>query len=280
MSAAELPQQLALEWGDETARDADLSPMLAAQAVFCHPRANRQIQLPTCVVGYLFTHAKRRSIGLRITEEGLEVRAPRYCGAAELVRVLEERATWIHGQLLRQRERQALSREARIVWADGGTLPFLGATLTLRRGPQGHAQDPVSRSSAEPQTLWLSLPPQAGELQVRDVVQAWLKREALAHFTARLDHFAAILGVRWSGLKLSSAKSRWGSADQRGLIRLNWRLIHASPEIIDYVVVHELSHLREMNHSPRFWDVVAEVMPDYRQRVSRLHAWTVPSTGP
>jgi hypothetical protein len=83
------------------------------------------------------------------------------------------------------------------------------------------------------------------------------------HFAQRLNHFAPIVGVQWRRLSLSSARTRWGSARSDGSIRLNRHLFHLRPELLDYVVVHELSHLREMNHSPRFWAVVCSVLPDY-----------------
>lgn len=102
-----------------------------------------------------------------------------------------------------------------------------------------------------------------GPGQVRDAVQAWLMRDARRCFTERLDHFAPLLGVRWTQLRLSSARTRWGSARTGGSISLNWRLMHYRPAIIDYVVAHELSHLRVMDHSPRFWSVVESVVPDH-----------------
>jgi predicted metal-dependent hydrolase len=95
-------------------------------------------------------------------------------------------------------------------------------------------------------------------------------------FTQRLDHFAPALGVRWTQLSLSSAATRWGSAGADGRIRLNWRLIHFKPSVIDYVVAHELSHLRVMNHSPQFWETVASVMPDYREQQQTLKRETIP----
>ncbi len=88
-------------------------------------------------------------------------------------------------------------------------------------------------------------------------------RQAQAHFTQRLNHFAPLLGVQWRSLRLSSAQTRWGSAKSDGSIRLNWRLLHYRPAVIDYVVAHELAHLREMNHSAAFWRTVASVVPDY-----------------
>jgi predicted metal-dependent hydrolase len=87
--------------------------------------------------------------------------------------------------------------------------------------------------------------------------------QARDNFRQRLEHFAPQVGVQWKKLSLSNAGTRWGSARADGAIRLNWRLIHFRQEVIDYVVVHELSHLRVMDHSPRFWDAVRAVVPDY-----------------
>jgi len=118
--------------------------------------------------------------------------------------------------------------------------------------------------------LRLALPLNAEASQIRDAVQAWLMREGRALFEARLNFFAPQMGVQWRKLSLSNAGSRWGSARIDGAIRLNWRLIHLKPEAIDYVVVHELAHLREMNHSPAFWKVVAEILPDHVERRKAL----------
>jgi predicted metal-dependent hydrolase len=113
-------------------------------------------------------------------------------------------------------------------------------------------------------------------VQVRDAAQAWLMRQAKRVFAERLDHFAPQLGVEYSRLRLSSAGTRWGSASVDGTIRLNWRLIHLKLDMLDYVVVHELSHLHHMDHSPQFWDVVARVMPDHALRRRALKEAAVP----
>ena len=114
-------------------------------------------------------------------------------------------------------------------------------------------------------TLHVGLAQNAQPDQVRDAVQAWLMRQARRVFTERLDHFAPQLGVKWRKLALSNAGTRWGTAHSDGLIRLNWRLIHLRLPVIDYVVAHELSHLRVMDHSPRFWDTVGTVVPEYAE---------------
>ena len=101
-------------------------------------------------------------------------------------------------------------------------------------------------------------------------------RQAKRLFTERLDHFAPQLGVQWRKLALSNAGTRWGTAHSDGLIRLNWRLIHFRLPVIDYVVAHELSHLRVMDHSPRFWDTVRTVVPDYAELRGQLKEQALP----
>ena len=101
------------------------------------------------------------------------------------------------------------------------------------------------------------------EWQLKERVKLWFQTEARRIFVERLDVYAERLGVSYQACALSTAGSRWGSCTVQGNIRLNWRLIHYPLALIDYVVAHELAHIREMNHSPRFWAVVASVYPDY-----------------
>lgn len=236
-------------------------PTVLAPAAFRHPRARREVRLGDAVVAYAFERSRRRSIGFSVGPEGLAVRAPHWVTLGAVDAALREKAGWILRKLEESRERQARTEQGRIVWADGASLPYLGGALTL-------ALDPAHRFAGRGAALAggrlaIALPHGAAPAQIRDTVQAWLMRDARRHFTERLDHFAPLLGVRWASLRLSSAHTRWGSARADGSIRLNWRLMHYSPAIIDYVVAHELSHLRVMDHSPRFWSVVESVVPDH-----------------
>jgi predicted metal-dependent hydrolase len=117
--------------------------------------------------------------------------------------------------------------------------------------------------------LRVGLPHNSSAEQLREAVQGWLQRQARRLFEERCAHFAPRLNVRVRRLSLSSAATRWGSASSDGSIWLHWRLIHFTLSVIDYVVAHELAHLREMNHSRAFWDVVRSVVPDY-QRARRV----------
>ncbi|MGE0097927.1 MAG: M48 family metallopeptidase [Hydrogenophaga sp.] len=247
-------------------------------AAWHHPRANRMLRLGSCEVGYEFKRGKRRTIGLSISTDGLSVRAPRWTPVGEVEALLHDKSAWVLEKLQSARERASELDRARIVWADGVELDYLGARLRLVLDPShGFTQVGAALENGDGgATLRLGLAHNASEGQIRDAAQAWLMRQAKALFTERLDHFAPQLGVRYTKLRLSSAGTRWGSASADGSIRLNWRLIHLKMEMVDYVVVHELSHLRHMDHSPSFWDVVASVLPDHVQRRRALREAAVP----
>ena len=98
----------------------------------------------------------------------------------------------------------------------------------------------------------------------RASVLSWFAQHAQLDFNRRLEVFAAKLGVATPPLTLSNANSRWGSCNSRGQVRLNWRLLQAPPHIINYVICHELAHLKQMNHSPQFWAEVEGLFPNYK----------------
>jgi predicted metal-dependent hydrolase len=258
-------------------------------AQFRHPRASRETRLCEAVVAYEFKRGKRRTIGMAVGPDGLVVSAPTWVPLYEVEAALQEKASWIVRKLGEMRERQQRLAEARIDWRDGATLPFLGEPLVVVLDPS-HAFTTVGGSlkaggvtmqldaggRAPGQRLHIGLPQSAEPGQIRDAVQAWLMRQARNIFLERLDHFAPRLQVQWRRLSLSNAGTRWGSARSDGAIRLNWRLVHFKPRVIDYVVAHELSHLRVMDHSPRFWDTVRSVVPDYQALRDQLKDDAIP----
>lgn len=231
----------------------DTSALLAPP--FVHPLADSRIELRGCTVAYALRRARRRSIGLLVGLDGLRVSAPRWATRRDIEAALNDKADWIVRKLVEQRERAQRLQAAQVDWCAGASLPYLGRPLQVQLGPG-------SQVLVDPTTLHLGLPISASATEIQGAVVAWLKREALALFAQRCDHFAPLLNVRHTQLRLSSAQTRWGSAHASGTIRLNWRLVHFDLPVIDYVVAHELAHLREMNHSPRFWSLVGSVVPD------------------
>jgi predicted metal-dependent hydrolase len=284
--------QLALDWLDTKpnqmpVEDATppklvlpLSDVLTA-AAFVHPRANRSIDLGSSQVAYCLNRSKRTTIGMSVGPDGLDVRAPRWVGLGAIEAVLLEKAEWIVRKLQEVQERQRQMQATIIQWEQGATFPYLGNTLVLdinsERSPRSPHAALQSHESGAARTLQVAVAQSASQAQIRDAVQAWLMQQAKTNFTQRLDHFAPQLGVSWKKLSLSNASTRWGTASADGTIRLNWRLIHFKQDIIDYVVVHELSHLRVMNHSPLFWDTVRAVVPDYAERRAQLKDDTLPT---
>ncbi len=238
-------------------------------ATFRHPRANREARLNGHLVAYEMRRAKRKSIGFVIGSDGLVVSAPRWVGVGEVQDALQEKARWILAKLQEQDERARRLTSAKVDWRDGTTIPFLGETVIVvldTRSTGAVLHTAVDTLPGVPcLTLHVGLPQSAAPGQIRDAVQSWLQRQARRIFEERCRHFAARLGVRMTRLSLSSATTRWGSAGADGAIRLHWRLVHFALPTIDYVVAHELAHLREMNHSAAFWDVVRSVVPDYER---------------
>lgn len=249
--------------------------------VFRHPRADREIQLGDALVGYEFQRARRRTIGMVVGAEGLSVRAPRWVTLADVEAALLERSKWIRGKLAEQRERARRHEASRIEWRDGASLPFLGETVIVVLDPRVAGAVLNTDATALPGvprlTLHVGLPHNVAPEQIRDVVQSWLQRQARRVFEERCQLFAERLGVRVKRLALSSAQTRWGSASADGSIRLNWRLVHFAMPTIDYVVAHELAHLRHMDHSPRFWDVVRSVIPNMDLARGRLKDEVLPA---
>lgn len=258
-------------------------------AAFQHPRANREARLGEVVVGFEFKRGQRRTIGFSVGPLGLVVSAPKWVPLHQVDAAVQDKARWIVQKLTHTRLRHDELLARRMVWQDGATFPFMGAPVTLRLVPtialcraapvllpHGLINTSMAANGVPLRVLELSLPLDAESPQIQAAVQRWLMAEARSLFVARLDHFAPLLHVQWRQLALSNAATRWGSARLDGAIRLNWRLMHFPLPVIDYVVVHELSHLRVMDHSPRFWAVVSSVVPDYATLRQKLKDDTTP----
>ncbi|MFO1266840.1 MAG: SprT family zinc-dependent metalloprotease [Rubrivivax sp.] len=246
-----------------------------------HPRASREIRLGEHCVAYAFRRARRRTIGFVVGPEGLTVSAPRWVGVGEVEAALREKGHWILRKLHEQHERSRRLERSRIEWRDGAGFPFLGETVIVVLDPRiaGSVlrQAEATLPGVPALTLHLGLPNDAAAEQVRDAVQSWLQRQARRIFEERCALFAQRLGVRVRRLGLSAAATRWGSANADGSIRLNWRLVHFALPVIDYVVTHELAHLREMNHSPAFWDVVRSALPGFESARGALRTEVLPA---
>jgi predicted metal-dependent hydrolase/predicted small lipoprotein YifL len=198
---------------------------------------------------------RRRSITLTVDEQGLRVGAPWRASQRRIESVLTAHARWI----VRKLAEWAARRPAPFAWATGARIMVLGEPVTL-------APDPTQPSIARVgDTLHVPAGPDEAAA-LASAVFDWLRASAQDWFEQRVGHFAPILAVKVPLIRLSNARTRWGTCHPHGRVHLNWRLIQMPPALVDYVVVHELAHLHEPNHSPRFWRRVEAVLPDHAQR--------------
>jgi predicted metal-dependent hydrolase len=214
------------------------------------------IELAGARIAYRLHRSRRRSIGLRIDRQGLRVGAPLDAPLAEIEAVLLRHAAWVRDKLARW-----CPEGAAVPLADGAVFPLLGEPCVLSLPPG------LRRSRWSGTRLELAVPA-GGEVAV--ALGRALRQKARTLFAERLVCLAERLGVPTPPLFLSSAVSRWGSCNAKGEIRLAWRLVHCPPALIDYVVAHELAHLKEMNHGPRFWSWVERLHPEWRAARAEL----------
>ena len=220
-------------------------------------KETRVIHLSSQSVSYTLVRRKRRTIGFKVDGSGLTVSAPPREPYNYLEQLILERAPWIVTKL-KEMEAQRLPQRT---WQNGERLLLLGDELELNVYRSHRRAEPI-RSTGK---IWVGVP----DTQDVEVIQArvaqWYKRLAAQHFQTRIACYAPRLGVVTPLVKLSNAKTTWGMCLSSGVIRLSWRLIKAPQSQIDYVVAHEIAHLKHMNHSAAFWATVAQLYPDFKR---------------
>jgi len=215
-------------------------------------------------ISYLLERRPRRTVGLKITDNGLVVHAPKRIFDFQLNQILQEKSNWILNKLKNCEANQV----EKIQWVDGVHLLYLGNDIQMN----------ITQSSSNKTLIFdlnslimACLQPNNHALVSRKVIQCYKKQAAL-DFGRRLEILSAKLGVETPPFTLSNARSRWGSCNSRGEVRLSWRLLQAPPHIINYVICHELAHLKQMNHSPKFYAELESLFPNYKAVEKELKA--------
>lgn len=206
--------------------------------------------------------ARRRTLCLQVLPDaGVRVLAPTWAPLEEIRAFISERQQWLH---VKRTEMLARQRPPRPALVDGARLPWLGSEIILRHCATSGRGVRLDHRDGELHIM-------AGAGHALDpLVESWYRRAALLHFEARIRYFVPDVGRAPRRVRISAARTRWGSCSARGTVSLNWRLMQLAPDLVDYVVVHELCHLLHANHSARFWRAVGKILPDYAQRRREL----------
>ena len=230
------------------------------------PVAGPRLERDAPVAPRLVRHPRARQYVLRVLPDGTpRVTIPRWGSKREALAFLEAQGDWV----ARQRTKQAARAQVRPSrdWRDGHELLLGGSAVPLRRGSAGRA-GVVEHDDA----LFVTPRPRDGD-DLRPVASAWLIARARRVLPPRLLALAAQLDLAVTHVSVRNQRARWGSCATGGRISLNWRLIQTPDAVRDYVLIHELMHLRQPNHSARFWALVARACPDHQasRRWLRAH---------
>jgi predicted metal-dependent hydrolase len=218
-----------------------------------------ELAITDTIAATLRRSARRRSIGIRVHRGQVLVSAPVSAPLPEITHFLQLKRQWIEKHW--QRQRLVLDARQEPEYAHGDEIRWLGQALSL------DLVTPVESPERRGQQLFLgdaALLRRPDDLRERKrALAAWYISSAEAYLPPRIAQFEAAMGVKSKGFTLRYYKSRWGSCNRRGELQFNWLLMMAPATVIDYVIVHELAHLRHFNHSPAFWQCVARTQPDY-----------------
>lgn len=250
-------------------------PTLAADAQW------RQYKSADLHIAYVLLRSRRKSIGLHVNENGLRITAPNWVSVSQIEQAIHQKSHWVLRKLNEWEQRKAELALGQAQWREHGRIPYLGTHISLALQPSlrettltGDPANPVAGN-----TLALPLDSDASSDRIQDQTHAWLQQQATWYFGQRLEHFVAQSPKSLKRWRLAGPAKRWGSCSSDGTIMLNWRLIHFSKTIIDYVIAHEVAHLKEMNHSAAFWREVERLMPDYasaQQQLKNHHPGSLP----
>jgi hypothetical protein len=205
---------------------------------------------------------RARRARIVVDADGVEVVVPRRMALRHVEPFVRDKQAWIE-RTLRRYQDAVVDGPVKVDLRDGGEVPFMGEQLDLDVRVEPGRTRPHVRRRGDVLTVKVA---EAGREAIRDALERWYRREARPAVEQRLDAAVARAGTRYTHLTIRAQRTRWASCSSKGGMSFNWRLLLAPPEILDYVVEHEVAHLEVLDHSPRFWRLVAQRCPGYRER--------------
>lgn len=200
--------------------------------------------------------SRRKTVGLEVTPEALLiVRAPRNLSQREIYEIVNKESRWILKKQQFFRENHSKVREKN--FKEGEEFLYLGKAYKLRV-----VHNPVDALTVSDNFFYLS---EECLDYAREIIERWYQKRAYEVVSERAAYYSYVSGINFKQINISNAKKRWGSCSPNGNLNIAWRLVMAPLRVIDYVIVHELSHIEIRNHSKEFWRRVANVIPDYKK---------------
>jgi predicted metal-dependent hydrolase len=211
------------------------------------------------MINYVVKRSNRKTAAIVVSEDRVEVRVPLMATSSEIKKIVSAHEKWIKNRLEKIRERADIRGSFSLDYGD---------TIRLRGERRRIVARDGKNAGFDGEEFYM--PPGYQPPQIKKIVIKTYRILALRHFCKKADEFSKHMRVDPLAVKVTGAKTRWGSCSAKKSVNFSWRLIMASDYVIDYVIVHELAHLKEMNHSDRFWALVANVLPDYKKRKAGL----------
>lgn len=213
-------------------------------------------------IEYHVIKSGRKTVLITINEHAeVIVRAPWRVSEGQLRAIVEEKQDWILKKRQEIQDRNE-KRQPR-TYGSGLQCPLYGRAYELDILENANLN--ICKIHTEGARLILEGPVKEEE-QVRELLREWYIRQAREIFAQQAAYYAASMGVSYGTIRIREQKTRWGSCSSKGNLNFNWKLLLAPPRVLDYVVVHELSHLKHMDHSPNFWNCVREVLPEFEEQ--------------
>ena len=212
---------------------------------------------------------RRKTISIQILHAKIKVLAPIYVTDKKIQSIVQKHTSWIQKKLKDQLLHTYVSKARKYV--DGDVFLYLGKNYVLRILSYTSMIDRFRGIEFNQSHIELHVPPVPDQqIWIKQFFSKWYKKQAMIVLTSKTELYSKKIGVRAKRLVIKSYKARWGACSTKGDIFYNWKIIMAPEHVVDYVVVHELCHLLESNHSPNFWGHVGHILPHYKDEKNWL----------
>ena len=223
------------------------------------------INIGNIAIPYTLTESKQaRRIRLTIDLNGFRVVKPHSAKMSDVDRALEAKSGWIYKHYVEFQSRKA--REHKREWDSGEKVLYKGKEYEIRIFKHEEKRTTIKFNGIRFEILVNNeIGTNERKFLVKSILRHWYKKAAKIFIKDRLDYFCKITGLTYNIMRIKEQKTRWGSCSKKGNLNFNWKLIMSPEWVVDYIIVHEVCHLRYLNHSGEFWDMVALYMPDYKK---------------